>query len=133
MQKFIFLFCAVIQLTGASWTTRAVGTVKCYGSPMPDVTVTLKDKDLYFDDVMGTSRTDHNGYFDFTGSGSDLFNGKPEPYLRVEFQSQGHTVVQTTTHRRHDHHIDFGIIRFTTPLCLSYLKCHDSATHSVNC
>lgn len=56
---------------------------------MPYVKVQLKDKDLRFHDTMVESRTDDKGKFRLTGKGKDVFNGKPEPFVRVKYQYSG--------------------------------------------
>lgn len=56
------------------------------GRPAPDLTVRLKDKDLLFDDLLGTTTTSADGLFRLSyraESSPDLFEKNPELYLAV--------------------------------------------------
>jgi len=54
--------------------------------PMPGLTVSLFDRDLFFDDYLGTTKTDENGNFEFiyrTEGFKDLLDKNPDLYLKV--------------------------------------------------
>lgn len=56
------------------------------GGGMAGLTVSLYDKDLLFDDYLGTRKTDDNGDFDFIyrrEGFKDLFEKTPEIYLKI--------------------------------------------------
>jgi hypothetical protein len=56
------------------------------GEPGKDLTVSLYDKDLLFDDVLGTVRTGDDGLFSIIyriDAFRDLFEAKPDIYLKV--------------------------------------------------
>lgn len=65
----------------------ALGTVKDeQGNPLPGLIVSLYDKDLLFDDSLGTTTTDAGGNFYFiyrTEAFNKLFDSNPELYLKV--------------------------------------------------
>lgn len=68
------LYCALFFLFFArychgKWTVTATGRVTCYGEPMPQVKIILRDKDLIFDDNMGSTRASYAGTFSVTGKG----------------------------------------------------------------
>ena len=63
-------------------------------SPGAGMTISLYDKDLIFDDVLGTVLTDDVGQFQFiyrTEAFRDLFEKKPDLYLKV-MDSEGNTL-----------------------------------------
>ena len=118
--------------------TTATGYATCEGVPMPYVKVQLKDKDLVFHDTMATSRTNRNGYFHLTGRGRDSFNGKPDPFIRVEYQYSGQygrmevekifkiNRADSTSARRYSRYINFGRINFNSVHCKSYIKFYNA-------
>jgi len=137
------LYCIVLLglATSSAWWikkkyhyTTAKGCIKCQGQPMPFVKIQLKDKDLLFDDTMANGRARSDGCFTITGRGRDGFSGKPEPYIRAEYQYSGfygkmeveHLVFGknrggATKDRRYNRHINFGTINFNSIHCRSYV------------
>ena len=62
------------------------------GKPATDVVIEAKDKDLFFDDYLGTSNVDANGKFEIC-YGEDaftdfIFDKRPDIYLKV-FSKKG--------------------------------------------
>ena len=116
------------------WPVNATGQVTCYGQALQYVKILLKDDDPIIDDLMGTTRTDSNGTFSVSGSGRDLFDVRPEPYIRVAYDLEGYygkmtirglfNVVRSnrTAHRTYNDSIDFGIIDFQDDHCWTYLQ-----------
>jgi hypothetical protein len=67
------------------WVVKGVITGE-NGKGMAGVTVSLYDKDLLFDDYLGTRITDENGNFEFAYQEEgfkDLLEKKPDIYLKV--------------------------------------------------
>jgi len=60
------------------------------GRPLADLTVRAYDKDIVFDDELGTTTTGADGTFriDFTELQYTMFAGDPDLYIRV-FDSSG--------------------------------------------
>ncbi|VDK47312.1 unnamed protein product [Anisakis simplex] len=69
-----YAFGAFGGLVGRTQSAGAKGILLCNGKPAPDVLVKMYDDDrgLDFDDFMGETTTDVNGYFEFTGSNAEM-------------------------------------------------------------
>ncbi|MBC8487952.1 MAG: hypothetical protein H8D45_18130 [Bacteroidetes bacterium] len=68
-----------------AWVVRGKVTDEM-NQGMQGLTISLYDKDLLFDDVLGTTLTDENGNFKIiyrTEAFKDLFEKKPDVYLKV--------------------------------------------------
>ena len=145
MLKLMLLIVTFLPIICSGWLfrkkyhyTTATGYVTCGGAPIPYVKVQLKDKDLLIHKTMGTSRTNRYGYFRLTGRGRDIFNGKPDPFIRVEYQYSGQygrmevekllkiNRAGTTPARRYSRNINFGRIKFNSVHCKSYIKFYDA-------
>ncbi len=77
----------------SAWIVRGKVTDES-GQSLSGLTVSLYDKDLLFDDILGTTLTDANGDFKFiysTEAFRDLFEKRPDVYLKV-LDSEGKTL-----------------------------------------
>jgi|GEM_PF-1339298 len=74
-----------LEGTKGEWTV--VGTVSGEdGAPLPGVTVSLYDRDLFFDDRLGQTTTDDAGRYRLvyrTGDFRDFIESRPDLYVRV--------------------------------------------------
>lgn len=73
------------ELTSDAWVVSGK-VVDQKQQPICGLTVSLYDKDLIFDDVLGTTLTDSDGNFKMvyrTEAFGDLFSQKPDIYLKV--------------------------------------------------
>jgi len=69
------------------------------GRPLADLIVRAFDRDLIFDDRVGTATTDEDGRFEIRFSPDDfreLGESRPDLYLRVYDRSGHHEIHQTT-------------------------------------
>jgi hypothetical protein len=60
--------------------------------PVPNVLIKAYDKDLFFDDVLGSDTSDENGYFNILSSTNDFrefFEKNPDIYFKVFDKSSG--------------------------------------------
>lgn len=76
------------------WVARGKVVDKENGQGIGGVTVSLYDKDLLFDDVLGTTLTDEEGSFEVTYQTEafrDLFEAKPDLYVKV-LDAKGRTL-----------------------------------------
>ncbi len=68
-----------------AWTVRGRVT-DAEGKPLPEVTVSLYDEDLFFDDRLGQATTDAEGRYALTyrtGDFRDLIERRPDLYVKV--------------------------------------------------
>ena len=73
------------QFPQDTWTITGKVTDK-ENKPVAGLIVSAYDKDLLFDDVLGTTSTDENGNFEVIyreESFRDLFDKKPDIYLKI--------------------------------------------------
>jgi hypothetical protein len=73
------------QLPRDAWVVRGKVTDE-ENKGIKGLTISLYDKDLFFDDVLGTTTTDENGNFEViyrTEAFKGLFEKKPDIYLKV--------------------------------------------------
>jgi len=69
------------------------------GRPLPNLVIRAFDRDLIFDDKLGYTNTDDDGRFEIlfgTGRFRDLFESKPDLYLRI-FDRDGIRLIHETT------------------------------------
>ena len=79
-----------LPCTNGAYTVTGHGYVKCGGTPVSNVLVKLMDDDWWiWDQTMGSARTDSNGKFSVTGRGGDWWGGKPDPFIKVEYDYIG--------------------------------------------
>jgi hypothetical protein len=74
-----------LKPTNDAWIIRGKVTDK-KNNPVAGLIVSAYDKDLLFDDVLGTTSTDENGNFEVIyreESFRDLFDKKPDIYLKI--------------------------------------------------
>ena len=88
------------------------------GRALPNLTVKAFDKDLFFDDPLGTVKTDQNGYFEILYNRKDfkdfIFDKKADIYLRI-IDPRGKELVTTKSWIRHEARSEEGfIIRIPT-------------------
>lgn len=79
------------------WVASGYVTDK-QGNGIPGLTVSLYDKDLVFDDYLGTRKTIDKGYFEFIyrkESFKNLFDSSPDIYLKV-FDASGKKTLYST-------------------------------------
>ena len=124
-----------------NWPVRAVGKVTCKGKPMPYVQIELMDKDLLFDDKMGSTTASSTGSFSVKGSGRDGLRGKPDPYIRVTYSYSGtygklkvvriFKIVRRnkSPKRSYSSYINFGTINFSNLHCLAYVEFYKALRH----
>ena len=91
---FICFVIAAPEVQGCTHYITATGTVKCkvdnQYKPLPLVKVELLDDDGYLGNQrMADGRTNSNGEFSLTGSGRDIFCGKPDPKIKVVYDYSG--------------------------------------------
>jgi hypothetical protein len=70
---------------GGVWTVRGRVT-DAKGKPLPEVTVSLYDEDLLFDDRLGQAVTDAEGRYELTyrtGDFRDLIERRPDLYVKL--------------------------------------------------
>jgi hypothetical protein len=108
---------------------------------MPYVQVDLMDKDLIFDDKMGSTTATASGSFNVNGSGRDGFRGKPDPYIRVKYSYSGTygklKVVRIfkiarrgkSSKKSYKSYINFGTINFESLHCSSYVQFYKALRH----
>jgi len=69
------------------------------GRPLPNLVIRAFDRDLLFDDKLGYTNTDDDGCFEIRfgmGRFRDLFESKPDLYLRI-FDQDGIRLIHETT------------------------------------
>ena len=73
------------QFPNDAWVVRGKVTDK-EDNPVKGLIVSVYDKDLLFDDALGTTSTDENGNFEVVyteESFKDLFENRPDIYLKI--------------------------------------------------
>ena len=108
---------------------------------MPYVQIELMDKDLLFDDKMGSTTASSTGWFSVKGSGRDGLRGKPDPYIRVTYSYSGKygklKVVRIfkivrrnkSPKRSYSSYINFGTINFSNLHCSAYVEFYKALRH----
>ena len=102
--------------------------------PVEFVKVSLKDKDAIIHDTFGTTQTNSSGYFEVSGSASDLF-GNPDPFIEVEYKYTGiygEMEVENellginrrekTKTKTANAYLDFGDLIYDNHHCRSYIQ-----------
>jgi hypothetical protein len=115
----------------------AYGAVRCrlHGSyqPVPEVRIKLMDDDLLVDDTMATGKTNTHGRFYLHGTGRDIFGGKPDPKMRIEYVyngKEGNIEIEGAFLNRKDESgtkpystvVNFGNLDFDNPHCRAYVR-----------
>ena len=115
-----------------AWPVTAYGCVRCLGQPVPFVRILLKDKDGSSSQTMKIGRTAENGCFRLSGKGKDGFEGKPDPYMQVDWSYNGQfgrlEVKGTDKSRVKDYSasINFGTINYVNVECKTYLVFYEA-------
>jgi hypothetical protein len=139
MLYLVFIVSITANAVSADHPVTAVGRVRCkVGSkylPVPGVKVTLLDDDPIVDDIMATGKTNAFGRFKLSGQGGDLFGGKPDPKIQVEYVyngKEGNIEIEGALFNRKDDSdkksyaksVNFGNLDFDNPHCRAYLMFH---------
>jgi hypothetical protein len=69
------------------------------GRPLPNLVVRAFDRDLIFDDKLGYTNTNDDGQFEIrfgTARFSDLFESRPDLYLRIYDRTGARLIHETT-------------------------------------
>jgi hypothetical protein len=137
MLYLVFIVSITANAVSADHPVTAVGRVRCkVGSkylPVPGVKVTLLDDDPIVDDIMATGKTNAFGRFKLSGQGGDLFGGKPDPKIQVEYVyngKEGNIEIEGAFLNRKDESgtkpystvVNFGNLDFDNPHCRAYVR-----------
>ncbi|CAN8076826.1 unnamed protein product [Agarophyton chilense] len=142
----IFLLTILTLVCAATgYTVTATGRILCHGQPLKHSKISLMDEDLVFDDFMGTTTTDAQGYFSVRGSANDVAIRKkkrrPDVYIRLDYihsSAKARFEVdraairggkeESGTKKNRRGNVDFGTLYFNTEMCRLYQRFYD-ATH----
>ncbi|CAH1794255.1 unnamed protein product [Owenia fusiformis] len=78
------------------YDVSASGRFTCGGTPIADARVYIKDRELVgiYGKTIASGWTDANGGFSLSGRGRDVFDGKPDVYVQLDYNYQDKMMVK---------------------------------------
>lgn len=133
---------AVLLSLATGYSVTATGRIVCHGRALPYARITLMDNDWPIDKTMGSTNTDHNGYFTVSGSASDIHwrrsKRRPDVLIRMDYRHYSTKAIfevkrpllkgkeKSHTLRDRSGSVSFGTLAFNTEACRTYLSFYDA-------